>query len=233
MKLKTVLPFLSIILFTCPGCSSNEIGESRDVNQDKIYFDYHIYYLEGDAEAEMSFTYRFAGINGTTLVLSEPSQVELDGQRLKVDSTSMGGAFYRTYVPVQKLHGPHEIIFTDINGKKIRNQFSISPFKLITIPTSVSIRDSLQIGYESMPLGPDDHITINSENTDSSFSYWVSGPGNGPLVIPASELQRQKEGFISFDAKLVLELPLSQSTPEGGRIRIRYSLKPVKIKLVK
>lgn len=231
MNLKNVFYALSMILISCSGCSSNEIGQSRDVNQDKIYFDYNVYYLEGDAQAEMTFTFRFAGMNGTTLVLSDPSRVELDGQRLKADSSSMGGAFYRMYLPVEKFHGQHEVVFTDINGKRISNRFNISPFKLVNIPSSASIRDSLPVAYESMPLASGDHITISSENTDSSFSYRVSGPGNEPLVIPASELQRQKGGSISFDAKLYQELPLSSSTSEGGRIRISYTLKPVKIKL--
>ncbi|MEY2917826.1 MAG: hypothetical protein RIS73_1540, partial [Bacteroidota bacterium] len=32
-----ILPVLSLFVFTFTACSSNEIGESKDVAQDKIY----------------------------------------------------------------------------------------------------------------------------------------------------------------------------------------------------
>jgi hypothetical protein len=69
---------LLIAAFIFSACSSNEIGESKDVAQDKIYQSYSISYSEGNTNAEVFCQFRFAGSNGTTLVLNSPSQLQFD-----------------------------------------------------------------------------------------------------------------------------------------------------------
>lgn len=86
--------FISIIsacIFS--ACSSNEIGESKDVAQDKIYQSYSVSYSDGNTNAEIFCQFRFAGSNGTTLVLNSPSQLQFDGEKINVDSSAGSGAF--------------------------------------------------------------------------------------------------------------------------------------------
>jgi len=77
-------------IFICTSllaCTSNEIGNSKDVNPDTIWFDYRISGEEGKEEVTTMLQFRFGGENGTTLVLNEPAGVELDGARIKGDSS--------------------------------------------------------------------------------------------------------------------------------------------------
>ncbi|MBS1656251.1 MAG: hypothetical protein JSU05_15470, partial [Bacteroidetes bacterium] len=60
-----------------PSCASNEIGNAKDVNPDAIFFDYKIWGDESKDIATCMLQYRFAGPNGTTLVLEDPSKVEI------------------------------------------------------------------------------------------------------------------------------------------------------------
>ena len=95
MNRSFILLFLSsIILFS--SCDSNEIGFSKDVNPQTIYFDYKVWGEEEKDDIIVLLQYRFGGANGTTLVLQEPSKAELDGELIRTDSSRMTGAFMRS-----------------------------------------------------------------------------------------------------------------------------------------
>jgi hypothetical protein len=212
------------------ACNSNEIGESKDVNQDKIYMDYRISYAEGDEQVALNFQYRFAGAAGTTLVLNNPSQVKLDGETLKADSSKYGGAYYSISKDRPTFLGKHNIQFTDTNGKQFENSFEFAPFTLVNIPAVADRNKDLIVFYNINGLNATDDIEINSIDTDSSFHYHQPGSASS-IIIPASELKRQKKNEVSFEATIYRDLPLKQTTGEGGKLALTYRVKPVKIKL--
>jgi hypothetical protein len=226
-------PFLAVILALLTvlfACESNEIGESRDVNQDKIYMDYDISYAEGDENVMLNLQYRFAGSAGTTLVLNDPSQVSLDGEKLKADSSDGIGAFYETTKNFTCFSGKHNISFTDMNGKRFENSFEFFPVSLAERPVTAVRTKDLVIHFNAGAHGPNDHIAISSLATDSSFYYQQSGSPTS-ITIPAAELIRQKKPEIQFETMVYREIPLSQTTSEGGLLKLNYQLKPVKIVL--
>ncbi len=227
---KPVLAGLLLIITGLFACNSNEIGESKDVNQDKIYMDYSISYYEGDDQVTLNFQYRFAGPAGTTLVLNNPSQVKLDGEILKPDSSKYGGAFYTINKNYNRFLGKHSIQFTDINGKYFENSFEFAPFRLVNLPATADRNKDLVVSYNINGLNAADDIEITSVDTDSSFRYHQTG-ANTSATIPASDLKRQKHGDVSFETTFYRTIPLSQTTSEGGSLRLTYRLNPVKIKL--
>ena len=219
-------------LLAISACTSNEIGESKDVAQDKIYQQYSIKYSEGNEKASIFAQFRFAGRNGTTLVLSKPSQVAFDNDIIKVDSSGGSGAFYQLDKPMANFYGKHHFIFTDINNKKFDNDFSFDVFRLVNVPASASKRQDLNLSFESTPLQSGDVINISSSNSDSSFSLTHEASDGKTIVIPAKQLMRQKNGEITLETTLSRKLNLQQNTAEGGDMEIRYSLKAVTVKLV-
>ncbi len=229
----TALFVAGITLFT--ACSSNEIGESKDVAQDKIYQSYNINCFEKDNQLEVFAQFRFAGSNGTTLVLNKPSQVSFDNKILRVDSTTGRGSFYfyNSEAPGTTLYGNHHFIFIDINNKKLENTFSFDSFKLVNVPASISKKQALNLSFEATTsLRIDDYIEVSTSNTDSSFSVTHNTSDKGNFItIPSAELLRQKGKDLILEATVYRTIPLQQATAEGGKINLRYSLKPVKIKL--
>lgn len=224
-------PFLAVIFILCfvlPSCDSNEIGDSKDVNQDKIYLDYEIDYTQGDEYVTGSFQFRFAGSAGTTLVLNEPSHVEMDGEKLKIDSSEFVGAFYELRKKFTDFIGKHTISFTDANGKKIETAFDFDPFTIHGIPSWASKNEDLLFYYNMRQMAATDHIEVNSSGTDSSFHLTVTGLDN-KIIIPAKELQRQKGKSLNLECSLYREIPLLQATSDGGFLKITYRTKPVKI----
>ena len=229
-KYQVLVSFALLTLFT--ACSSNEIGESKDVAQDKIYQNYNISYTEGNTNAEIFCQFRFAGNNGTTLVLNKPSQIQFDGEKLNVDSSTGGGAYYRAYKPVNDFFGKHTFTFINTDNKKFENDFSFDSFKLVNMPATISKKQDLNLYFETTNLQGDDFIEIDATSTDSSFSITHNATDSGNfIIIPAKELLRQKGNELTIEATLYRKIALQQNTAEGGVMEIRYSLKAVKIKL--
>lgn len=221
---------LIVSSFLFSACSSNEIGDSKDVAQDKIYQQYDISYSEGNSNAEIFCQFRFAGSDGTTLVLNAPSQLQFDGDVLKADSSTASGAYYKASQPIANFFGKHSFSFTNTAGKRMENSFSFERFKLINTPASVSKQQAFNLNFEAGAFQAGDHIEIYASNTDSSFAVSHTDSGNS-IVIPATELKRQKGKELTLEATLYRKIALQQNTDEGGAINIMYALKPITVKL--
>ncbi len=218
--------------FIISGCSSSEIGESKDVNQETIYQAYHVTHKEGNEMVELTAQFRFAGDKGTTLVLSKPGSISLNNKIIAVDSSEFDGAFYKTQFTIKNGYGKQHLIFTDINGKKFDNDFNLDPFKLEDVPATAYKNQPLQIRFETTALGENDYIEAESINTDSSFNtIHLASDANLFISIPAKELQRQKGNSITLVITLYKRVPLKQPTKEGGEILIEQTLKPINIQL--
>lgn len=231
MKLYSVTASLLVAAAVFTACSSNEIGESRDVAQDKIYQSHSISYTEGNPTAETFSQFRFAGLNGTTLVLSSPSQLQLDGEKINVDSSDYGGAFYKTTQPAARFYGKHNFTFTTTDNKAYNNSFSFDAFKLVNVPVSASKRQGLLLPFETPALKGDDYISVRTVNSDSSFDISHNYADGNAVKIPAEYLKKQTGRELTLEASITRKIPLQQATSEGGTLQIHYVLKPVKIAL--
>ncbi len=217
----------AIVLFSC---ASNEIGQSKDVNQETIYQQYGIAHIEGEDKCEITAQFRFAGEDGTTLELNEPSKFEFDGYETKVDSGGFAGAYYRINIPGKKYLGTHKLLFTDFNKKAYENEFVLDSFYLKDVPAVVDRSAPVLIHFKAPALQADDYVELESEGTDSSFSFsYQATDKKGYITIPVKELQRQKQSEFKIIATLYRKLPLQQQTKEGGIITTTQTTKPVKI----
>jgi hypothetical protein len=223
---------LMVSVFVFTSCTSNEIGESKDVAQEKIYHSYNITFTEGNTNAEVFCQFRFAGSNGTTLVLNKPSKILFDNENMIVDSSDASGAYYKVFKPVANFYGNHSFSFTDINNKKIENTVAFDSFKLINVPAIASKQQPIILPYTTTALQGNDYIEITSMDTDSSFSITHTATDASQFItIPAKELQRQTGKQLFVQATLYKSIPLRQYTTEGGKISLQYALAPVKIML--
>ncbi|MES1215092.1 MAG: hypothetical protein ABUT20_06225, partial [Bacteroidota bacterium] len=168
---------------------------------------------------------RFAGENGTTLVLNSPSKAELDGELIKADSSKMTGAFYEIMKPVKEFSGKHTITFTDINKKQYNEEFSFQPIVLLTeIPKEIERGDLL---FELEGLNPLDHVRVVV--TDTSFASEeinrVDTVKNGRVIISKKDLETIVNGPVHLSLYKEDEKPVKNGTSEGGRLSISYGLK--------
>jgi hypothetical protein len=222
-RLPVTLILLSLIFIT--ACTSNEIGSSKDVNPDAVYFDYKVWGEEGREEVTVNLQYRMGGKNGTTLLLDAPSEVKLDGELIKADSAKFSGAFYEVQKPAAAFAGTHTILFTDLNKKEYKEEFSFTPFSLEPDVPAVVTRGELVFTFKG--LEPVDYLTVVL--TDTSFSSKdindVDTVKNGRLVISAERLGAVVNGPINLQFIKEGFKDLKNTTKEGGKLYMSYGLK--------
>ena len=215
-----ILPF---IFFT--SCSSNEIGSSKDVNPEAIYFDYKIWGEESHDNLTVKLQYRFGGENGTTLTMDKPAKVELDGELLTVDSSKMTGAFYEMQKPAKSFSGDHAITFTDYNEKQYREKFSFQRLQLKTILPAVLKREKMLLDVN----GIDGEGFVRVILTDTSFASEginrIDTIKNGQILITEQDLKNLVNGPIQLELIKEEERTVKNGTREGGKLSISYGLK--------
>jgi len=215
----------SISIFSLFSCTSNEIGNSKDVNPEAVFFDYEVWAEEDKEDVTVNLQYRMGGKNGTTLVLDEPSKVILDGEQLKVDSAKVTGAYYEVQRPLASFTGKHTINFTDVNNKEYNEEFAFTPFFLEPDVPSTLNRGDLVFNFKG--LDPVDHLSVIL--TDTSFTSAdindVDTVRNGRLVINAERLSALINGPIHLQFYREQIIPLKKATKEGGKFMITYGLK--------
>lgn len=221
--LKDICLFSLVFLFSC---TSNEIGNSKDVNPDAVFFDYEVWAEEGKEDVTVNLQYRMGGKNGTTLVLDEPSKVILDEEQLKVDSAKVTGAYYETQRSLASFTGKHTINFTGLNKKEYNEEFEFTPFSLEPDVSSTLNRGDLIFNFK----GLDSVDVLSVTLTDTSFQSAditndIDTVRNGRLVIKADRLSALINGPIHLQFYREQILPLKKATKEGGKFMITYGLK--------
>ena len=231
------LGIISALFFAGLGlssCSSTEIGNSKDVAQERIYQQYEVRYNADKTEFTAYAQLRFAGSKGTTLVLNEASSIRFDGNLIKVDSSDFSGAYYQFYQPIAKIWGAHQFEFTDYHKKVFSNSFTIEPFELDTFPNEIDSNQPLNIPFRAGIFGVEDEIDVSTIDSDSSFSFSFKPIANNPIItITAEQLKKQQWKPFNLLISLRKVLPLKETTAEGGTLLIRYTLKPLSIRFKK
>lgn len=205
------------------SCDDEEIGYSKDVNQETIFTDYHISYTESSPGAAAIATFRFAGQHGTTLVLSEPSYVSLNGDKLEVDSSQWQGAHYATEIMAQTFTNNHHFVFADINGKTYDAEFRID----LPVISQVTLAADSGLYLSLHHISPGDSLMLNIRDS-SSVTEDVHREvvlQKNTINVPDHELQSLSEGPIRVDVYLIRRLPLTEGTKEGGRIIQEFEFK--------
>ena len=216
-----ILSLLFLFFISC----KNDIGGSKDVNPQNIYFDYKIWGEEGKDNITCLFRYHFSGQNGISLLLSEPSRVELDGEKIPPDSAKRSGVFYEIQKPLVDFTGKHTIIFTGIDNKQYQEDFHFQPFALKTGPPSISARQDWVFQLEG--LQPLDYIRVIVIDTffASNGINEIDTVKNGTLVIQKEKLNNLVNGPVTMVLFKEEEYPIKNGTKRGGKLFITYGLK--------
>jgi hypothetical protein len=226
MKLCSFLSSLVLGAIFFVSCKNEEIGDVKDVSQDKIYQEYSIRYDEGDADIKAKATFRFAGADGTTLILDKPAGISLDGKTTRVDSSKFEGAFYPFSMPVDQFTGIHEFKFTDITGKTYTNSFNFDKL-VITVPETIAPAKGASLSFSGPALKGDDFISVELSDNDSLSSqvFTAANCTNNQLPLTADMLKKFRKETLAIRIQRTLYIPLTKTTGEGGKMRFDSHLR--------
>jgi hypothetical protein len=215
----------SSLLFLFFISCKNDVGGSKDVNPQNIYFDYKIWGEEGKDDISCLLRFHFSGQNGISLLLDKPSRVELDGVEIPADSAKLSGVFYEIQKPLVDFTGKHTITFTGIDNKQYKEDFHFQPFGLKKGPPQISQRQDWVFQFEG--LQPVDYIRVILIDTSfaSNGINEIDTVKNGTLVIQKERLNNLVNGPVTMVLFKEEENPIKNGTKRGGKLSITYGLK--------
>ncbi len=212
------LLYTAAILFLA-SCDTEEIGFSKDVNPASIYTSYDVSVQENALVAECIAKFRFAGPNGTTLVLSQPSDVALNGEIIKVDSSTYQGAFYAAVVPLSK--PSHEYVFTGIDGIKYSTTFQVS----VPVCGQVIINDTtgaMEIRFQNIQEGDSLELSVSDTSKSNANLEEQVLLKNNIYVLPPAEMNSLSNGPLKIEMSIFRSMDLKECPKEGGQMMQRF-----------
>lgn len=223
MKKITSLLFIMVIvagyvsLFT--ACKSEP---SSDVNQDKIYTEYELYY---DGNADKTYaraSFKFSNITGTLLQLDAPSEVTFNGDILTFNTTL---AYYeKEYAGVIS---SGTFVWTDLNGTSYSNTISMKTIAFPAVVDSINKDSSFELDWVGDSLTTNENVTLTMTDASASVQIFYTNDLNSQsIILAANQLQYLLDGSATMNFDRRYQPGLTSQNTAGGLITGRY--RPVK-----
>lgn len=219
MRIIRLLFAFTLIVYatTLISCQSEE---SADVNQDRIFATYEVFY---DANTDISYAkaqFRFGDIAGTTLKLSSPAEVRFNGDLLTFNETL---AYYEKQIAGYVNGG--EFQYKDTAGKLYVN--AITNLKKPTIPSSFTQVDRSKANtftWTGTPIENKELMVLDIFNTGQTNLqlFYQASVGTTSITLPINQLAILASGTNNATAVLNWSRTdaLTQATAVGGYIKV-------------
>ena len=210
------------LVFSLLSCSSSEIADSKDVNQSQIY---QKYYVTWDAEDESTYVeavFRFGGDKGTSLILSEPSTITVNGKELNGKNRLFRGYIYsRGSIPFTTKEINYA--FTDTEKKRYKNGFQIVPIGILSVADSFSKNNNLHFELEGEPLATYEEFHLKIKDSEGVEAVFVTDvKGSSRIFVEAAELSELSPGQVNIQISRIMRKDLRDCPEIGGFTEIRY-----------
>lgn len=218
------IAFALLALLAAAGCASNEIGHSKDVNQDEINQSFFVVYDGAKDETTITAFFRFAGENGTTLILDEPSTYTFDGEAITKTELASRGCFYEKVIKGKLPQGEHTFVFTDINNKTYTNKFKWFNIDELPVPDSISKGDNLKVKFDGFKDRPNEKLTVEVSDTANTVSETFDRVGLDDKVAIQKDKLQTLNGDVTINVQRTGRFDLKQHAHAGGFIYTEYTL---------
>jgi hypothetical protein len=210
-----LFPAFALLLAACQSENSD------DVNQDKIWAEYELFYNSNTDITYAKATFKFSNALGTNLQLTAPSTVTFNGQTLVYKSVL---AYYEKEFAGLVTSGT--FVWTDLNGNTFTN--SIDTVRTIAFEpgfTSVTRGSSNNFSWEGPALisGEAAILSITNVGVLNTQIFTQTGAGSTSMVLEANKLNNLSPGN---QATAILDRTHSQTpaqiTSAGGNLKTTY-----------
>jgi len=204
---------LGLILSSCNSETSD------NVNQDRIYTIYELFYNANQDKTYARATFRFSNEVGTLLELSDPSMVSFNGDELTFNSVL---AYYEREYAGFVESGTFE--WTDTEENVYQNTVEVHTIDYSGTIDTIDRSSSYELAWEGDPLAEDElvTVTINGENEGDARVFTTNDIGSSSIILSKNLLGQvgQGPGTIFMDRSYSPEL--LDATGAGGRRTGRY-----------
>ncbi len=204
-----------LFIIACAGFSACKKEVSSKIDQDKIWTYYLLHYDQNTDLTHASATFRFSSQNGTRLMLSDTSNVLVDGSEM-VFNEQLG--LYEFEFSGKK--DSAEFIWTDLDGLVFRNKAFLRDVSYPAVLADTLFQsDSVSyFVWEGAALDSFESIQLTidgSSNTDARI-FKADTVGATMITIDSLTLKLITVGSAGLILEKSYSPPLTEQTARGG-----------------
>ncbi|MEO9533729.1 MAG: hypothetical protein ABJG68_01930 [Crocinitomicaceae bacterium] len=225
---KFILPILALGL-VISSCTKED---SSDVNQQKIYADYEVFYNQNEDKTHVVAKFRFGGATGTVLELSDSTgaYVSFEGDTLPWDPWY--NAHHKEYAGNITTGS---FSYTNTDGDTYVN--AIPAGESIDFPLGFdTLNKSMAYTYAwagtALAANQKVSVFVGSWTWGEDALFYTDALGATDLVMGVTQMANLATGTSTVYMDRATATDISQGTPEGGRIRYKYRPTNVTIQVV-
>ncbi len=206
---------LTVIITSCAK------EDSVDVNQDKIYTDYEVFYNKNTDKSWVVAKFRFGGPTGTILELTDGAHVLFGSDTLPY--VGWAGGHFKEYAG-RITSGTFS--YTDVDGSNFMN--SIPGVDTLAWPASFDTIDKSvanTLAWDGPVLAANEHVGVfigSSWAWGEDALFVQAADGANDIVMGITQLENLATGPATGYMDRTTDVAVSQGTSEGGRIRAKY-----------
>lgn len=216
---KPMLRILTLILLI-GSFSSCEKESSLDVNQDKIYTDYEVFYNSNTDKSWVVAKFKFGSPTGTVLELENPAFVLFENDTLPYNVFFNG--HYKEYAG-QITSGTFS--YTDADGNTYNN--TLPSYEEIQFPSdldTISKSQAYDLKWDGTALSANQHVGlfIGSWTWGNDALLLQINEGADNLILGTNQLSNLPLGNSTCYMDRATEVDVTEGTGEGGKIRGKF-----------
>ena len=226
--MKTITPIL--LLLVASFFISCEKENSEDVNQDKIYTDYELFYNKNTDKTVAVAKFKFGGPTGTILELSDGATVSFNG-----DNLTYNGWYAGHMKEYAGLVTSGTFLYTDVNGDTYSNATpSMDTIAFATDFDTIIKSQANTLTWQGKSLAADEAVAVfvGSWTWGQDALFYQAQTGATNIVMGITQMSNLAEGTSTVYMDRSKDLSVAQGTGEGGRIRSKYRGTNVQVQVI-
>lgn len=212
---KFLLAFgLFVSLYSC------NVEDSGDVNQDKIYTHYELFYNSNDDKTVAVARFRFGSATGTLLQLNENASVTFNGEALEYNGWYLGHT--------KEMAGwvdSGTFVYSDLDNLVFTN--TVLPYDSVGFPAGFDTIVRTQANtlvWDGFPLAANEHVGlfVGSWAWGDDALYVQSADNATDIIMGTNQLSNVPVGSSTLFMDRWTEVPVAEGTSEGGVVVGKY-----------
>ena len=202
------------------GLYSCNVEDSGDVNQDKIWTHYELFYNANDDKTVAVARFRFGGPTGTLLELNENASVSYNGNEMEYNIWYLGHAF-----EMAGFVDSGTFVYEDLDQLIFTN--TVMPYDTIAFPEdfdTIYNSQSNSLAWDGNPLAPNETVGlfVGSWTWGDDALYIQSADNATDIVLGANQLSNVPVGPSTLFMDRWTEVDVAEGTSEGGVVIGKY-----------
>jgi hypothetical protein len=209
-----VLLCVTTLFYAC------EIEDSAEVNQDRIYADYEVFYNSNTDKTWVIARFRFGGVAGTLLELKAPANVTFNDDPLPFNS-AFNGHFKEYAGQITNGTFRYENVERDVFENVVPN------YETIAFPNNsdtISKAQAYSLAWNGTPLAANQRVGVfvGSWAYGQNALFVQNNEGATNIVFGLAQLTRLPLGNSTLFMDRTTEVDVEEGTSRGGKIRSKF-----------